>query len=262
MKSAEAEGLLQPASKRGYMWTTTEVNIVRQLYGTQGPQACLALLPGRTLSGVYQQARKLGIDAPSNMGVRRSWGTTPELDARIVSGMAAATGRNAVARLARTLDRPAWWVSRRAITMGLTPPRFREPEWTKAELEILEGCATLQRPESMARRLKAAGFTRSPTACIQKAKRMKYDRTDHDQWSATGLGVLMGIDGKTVVRWIEREGLPAKRAGTDRTPQQGGDEWRIARPALRNWIRTHAQLVDLRKVDRYWFIELAFGGAT
>ena len=70
---------------------------------------------------------------------------------------------------------------------------------------------------------------------------------------------MFGVDGKTVTRWIACEDLPARRRGTARTAAQGGDEWEIERRKLRAWIRDHAQLVDLRKVDRYWFIDLAFG---
>jgi hypothetical protein len=261
MKSAESEGLLlQPALKRHYMWSTAEVKIVKELYGTQGPQACLALLPGRTLGGVYQQAAKLGLPAPVSTKERQHWTTSDQIDTLIRGGYLTAIGRNSIAKIALRVNRPKWWVSKRARALGILTPRFRDLPWSKPELALLEEVATLH-PDVIARRMKAVGFQRTGTACLVKLKRMKFDRVDHDQWSANALGALMGVHGKTITGWIEREGLPATRAGTARVPVQGGDEWRITRKALREWIRTHAQLVDLRKVDRFWFIELVLGPA-
>ncbi len=261
MKSAESEGLLQPVKKRHYSWSTAEVRVIREVYPVKGADACLALLPGRTRSGVHQQAGRLGIRAPAQpQGKRKRWISTPELDAQIRSGYAAATGRRAIVEMAERLDRPAWWISRRALDLGIVAPRFRDLPWSAEEIAKLQSLATLT-PQVIARNMRAAGYNRSATACKVKMTRLQLDREDPDQWSANALAKLMGVDSHTVKRWIEREGLPASRAGTARVAAQGGDERRIKRAALRSWIRTHAQLVDLRKVDRFWFIELVLGAA-
>ena len=56
----------------------------------------------------------------------------------------------------------------------------------------------------------------------------------------------------------ETEGLPAARRGTGRKTEI--DHWWIPLKKLHAWMRTHARLIDLRKVDRVWFFDFAFGG--
>ena len=111
--------------------------------------------------------------------------------------------------------------------------------------------------------LRKAGYVRSATAVHVKRKRLKLgvaeERRAAGLYSAHELAELLGVDPKTVTRWIAQEGLPARRRGTARTARQGADEWEIPITKLGPWIRDHAQLLDLRKVDRFWFIDLAFG---
>lgn len=106
-----------------------------------------------------------------------------------------------------------------------------------------------------------AGFERSDTACVVRMKRLGIARggDGSDAWSATALAKLMGVDSSTVTkRWIALEGLPAKKRGTERTAVQGGDEWLITRSGLRTWLKDHAQCIDLRKVDKFFFWSVVF----
>jgi len=59
----------------------------------------------------------------------------------------------------------------------------------------------------------------------------------------------LGISATTLVSWIRNKGLAATL---------GQEGWRIRRATLRRWIAAHPKAVSLRKVNREWFIDLAF----
>lgn len=242
-------------------WLTTEDALIRQHYPLGGGLACLDVLPGRTLSAIYSRAGKLGLAAANlQRGVqhRTPYEATELIDADIRRVYLSTPTRGIVNELARRVMRPKWWVSRRARSMGLVVPRFKELPWSAAELKIVEDNA--HKVTAVIKRiLRQRGFKRTETAIAIRVKREGFDRHDPNHYTANQLALLLGIDGKTVTRWIELEGLPATRRGTKRTESQGGDQWWIERSALRAWIGKHAQLIDLRKVERYWFIDLAFG---
>ena len=45
----------------------------------------------------------------------------------------------------------------------------------------------------------------------------------------------------------------------NRTPQQGGNAWLIKDKDVRDFIVNNVNLIDLRKVDKYWFVGLLTG---
>lgn len=251
------------APPRRYFWTAPEVATLTRLYPSAGPEACRAALPLRSLSAIYAKALDLGLHAPPNAGPgRRRWCWTEADLAELTRVYRAAPDRGAINALARRLDKPRAVVTAKAMNLGLIVPRFAPAPWTAAEEDLLRQYAHLC-PRRIALRLRRAVHpARSETAVAVRRKALHLDSADPDHYTAGALAQLMGVDGKTVTRWIEREGLPATRRGTARVKSQGGDHWWISRRTLRTWIASHAQLVDLRKVERYWFIDLAFGGAA
>jgi len=50
--------------------------------------------------------------------------------------------------------------------------------------------------------------------------------------------------------------LRASHRHTDRTAQQGGDNWLITDGAVVEFLREHPCDIDLRKVDSLWFMDL------
>jgi hypothetical protein len=190
---------------------------------------------------------------------------TDQIDRLIVEGYAKATSRDDIRRLAERLNRPRWWIGKRAAVLGVRPVRRREAPWSAAELELLESLAHHSLPV-ICRKLRAAGYPRTETAVGQKLKRenvsRRLARADAGVYSASALATLFGVDTKTVTRWIRDEGLPATKAGTARTDAQGGDEWRVKAKALRTWVGDNAGRIDLRKVHNVWFIDLMMGRAA
>lgn len=245
-----------PIAARGYLWTTVEVAVLREHYAKPGgPALCAQLLPHRGLHAVYAKAQALQLVAEQ---VSRTAGkrfaklhpVTPEIDRMLTEGCPRLTERGAMGRLALRVGRPKWWVSKRLMELGLSRAPLKNPPWSRAEIAILEDWASCRLPTIRAK-LKEAGFARSDTAIGVKLKRLKFDRTDPDVWTAPDLGALLGVTGKTVCDWIARRGLKATR-------ESGGPNgtMKITRKDLRAWLRTNHAYVDLRRVDQPWFWEL------
>lgn len=238
-------------------WTTPEVKVLREHYPLGGAVACLPLLPYRTLGMVYAKASALGIKAPyvPRSGFkRRTWTTDEHMDAAIRRVYQLPPRKNAINELAAALQRPRWWVSNRAADLGMVQPRFKEPEWTEAEIELL-GDNSHKDVAAIQKLFLRHGYKRTRTALSVKRTRLHFSTQDPGYCTATALARLLGVDAKTVTRWIEKEGLPATRRGTARLEIQGGDHWSIALKQFRAWISAHRQLVNLRKVDQPWFYE-------
>ncbi len=237
-------------------WTTRELRVFRETYVAGGLAACLEALPGRTASALYNRAGLMGLHRPRVAEFRKRWTANPALDEIIRRVYAKAPTRGAIIALARSLGRPRWWVSKRAAALGCVAPRFKQPDWTDAEDEVLIAAPALHL-RTLQKRLARIGSRRSETAIKVRLKRIGASRRDDpDRLSALGVATLMGVDGKTVTLWLAKGWLKAKRRGTERTVQQGGDQWVIKPADVRRFVIDHAAHVDLRKVDKFWFIDL------
>jgi hypothetical protein len=186
------------------------------------------------------------------------WVVTPDAHEAIRKVYVTATGNGEVRDLAKRLGLPRWKVARYAISQGWIARTNKEPDWTEKELEILRRSAH-RSPEVIQKALKRAGFKRSVTGIIVKRKRQHYLRNIEGQ-SAHSLAECFGIDAKPVLRWIHRGQLKAMKRGLHRTPQQGGDIYLIKDEWVREFILENVSEVDLRKVDKYWFVDLLAGG--
>lgn len=242
--------------RKRYFWTTREIALLKEHYPSVGVSGCLPILPGREVGAIYQKAAGLGIPAPRTPDrPRHRWTTTDHIDAAIQRVYETKPDKNAVNQLARAVMRPRWWVSKRASTLGFVAPRFKEPPWSEAEKEILHANA-YKGPSAIRRALARRGFKRSETAIIVQRKRLGCFTEDPNHYTATGLAGLFGVDAKTVTRWIEKGWLSAGRRGTERTPLQGGDQWWIHRRDVRAFVIDSVAVIDIRKVDKYWLVDL------
>lgn len=240
-------------------WTTREERILREHFPAGGSAACRPLLPRRSDGAIYQHAQKLGLKAPAGEFSRQRWAPSEQIDALIRRTYQGEPRKGIVADCARIVGRPRWWVSKRAADLGLVAPRFKEPAWSEVEVEILMARPHLH-PRTLARRLAKAGYSRTQTAIVVKLKRLGVTRADDsDHMTATGLAKLMGVDVKVVTRWIASGWLKARRRGTERTEAQGGDQWWVHRRDVRHFVVDNAAAVDLRKVDKFWFIDVLAG---
>jgi hypothetical protein len=104
-------------------------------------------------------------------------------------------------------------------------------------------------------------FVRTETAIAVRLKRIGASTEDPDHYTARGLAALFGVDTKVVTGWIEKGWLIAQRRGTARTDQQGGDQWWIHRDQVRRFVTESVAVIDVRKLDKVWFVELLAGSA-
>lgn len=247
-------GVKKSGAKR--FWTTREIKAVQEHYPTGGLKACLPLLPGRTASSIYQRAGILGLHTEGRAGGRREpWATSDAIDAVIRRVYQSTPSKGDINRLAVTVGRPSWWVTKRASRLGLIAPRFRALPWTEAENDLIQELAHRD-PHNIRLALKRAGYERSATAISVQLKRLGACTEDPNHYTAGGLAKLFGVDPKGVTAWIVKGWLQAKRRGTDRVEAQGGDQWWIHRKDVRQFVIENVAAVDLRKVDRFWFVDL------
>lgn len=259
--AADAPTRERPAKFR--YWTTREVKLLREAWPRGGMQAAVEVLD-RTPTAIYTKVNALGIrcdisGSQLSAAKRRKYEPTPEIDEAIRRVYQGAPKSGAVNELAAELELPRWWISKRARDLGLVVPRFGARRWSPEEDQLLE--ETFGYSPTHARRLfAAAGFKRTTSAIALRRKRKGLSsRTHQGIYTARRLAGFLGVDGSTVTLWIEQGILEAWQRGTERTPQQGGDGWFIARGSVRTFCRDHPERIDLRKVDRLWFLELAFG---
>lgn len=246
----------------GKWWTTKELGILRQVYPDGGVAACLPLLPGRTQEAIYQRAQRLQLKTSKPRGERKSWPHSPEKDERIRALYAGPRDPGDVVALARELGVPRWYVSKRATELGLVVPNQSET-WSQAELDLLEATSHML-PECARRKFAKAGFKRSASAIKLRRSIDQVKASDNGYHSARQVAQLFGIDDKTVARWISM-GLRARRRGTARTPEQGGDQWLVQEKDLRAFAIAHPLRIDLAKIpaaSRPWFIGVLTGRPT
>lgn len=164
------------------------------------------------------------------------------------------SGNGQIASLAKKLNLPRWKVSRYAIRHGWIAKQKKEPNWTGKELQILGQNAYLS-PERIQLRLKKAGFDRSVTGIVLKRKRLKLLQ-DLDGQSARSFALCLGVDVHFVTRAINAGRLKARKRQTNRTEKQGGDIYYITDQMAKEYILTWINEIDIRKVDKEWFVDL------
>ena len=94
---------------------------------------------------------------------------------------------------------------------------------------------------------------------VLKLKRARC-RASLEGFSARSVANCLGVDDHFVTRAIEAGRLRATRRGTARKPAQGGDIWWIREKHLRAYIVDNIWEIDIRKVDKYWFVDLLVNG--
>ena len=209
----------------------------------------------------FTQAGEDRVDNRALAGARRrKWRPTAEIDAAIREAywlLVQENDRQALKRCARLVGWPEYKIRRRGAELGLA--RVKEPGWSLEEVAIVEANG-MYGPQCIQKKLADAGYKRTQTAIVLKRRRTELTAS-HLGYSATALSKLMGIDGQAVTDWIERGMLGAERRGTERTARQGGDAWFIRLEDARAFLFAHPDEWDLRKVEKWWFLDLVTDGA-
>jgi hypothetical protein len=246
----------EPGRRDKRYWTEAEDAVVRQHYPTGGAAACLPGLPNRGIGAVYQRAGKLGLKGQHYSPAGRKRREYPaDIDDRIREAWPTLQGKGATNAWADEIGLPRWWLTKRATALGLTKAHKKEPPWTQTEIDLMHK-VPLHDPMRCSRIFREHGFSRSPTAITVKAKRIDLSRRYRATLSATSTAKILGIDAKTFTRMILTGEIPAEKRQTQRLPQQGGDPWSIKREDLRAYIIEHLERIDIRKVEKFAFVDL------
>lgn len=152
--------------------------------------------------------------------------------------------------LAEKYGVPRWKVSRRAMQLCLIPTSKKDPIWSDEELGLLQKFAHFT-PHCIQAKFRQAGYKRSENAISVKLTRTGA-RQLCDVYTAREAASVFGIDQSAVRKWIEKGFLAAERRGTARVAAQSGDMWSIGKEAIRAHIKENPEMVDFRKIDKYF----------
>uniref|UniRef100_A0A6H2A099 Putative DNA binding, helix-turn-helix domain containing protein n=1 Tax=viral metagenome TaxID=1070528 RepID=A0A6H2A099_9ZZZZ len=179
---------------------------------------------------------------------------TPEMHERIEKVYKRDTGNGQVAALAKALGLPRWKVTRYAISQGWIAKQKKEPYWTEEETDLLQKLARYS-PRVIRHKMIYRGYIRTETAIVLKMKRMSM-RQNLEGHSARDVARCLGVDDHFVTRAIKAGHLKATRRGLARTDRQGGDHWYIRDKAIKDYILSCLHEIDIRKVNKYWFVDM------
>jgi len=190
---------------------------------------------------------------------RKKYEITPEIHQAIQKAYQGETGNGEIAALAKRVGLPRWKISKYAGRQGWYAVEKKEPDWSEDEIEILKRHAR-HCPEVIQRNLKKAGFDRSVNGIVLKRRRLRMTSENLGGYSAHSLCLCLGVDIHFVLNAIRNGHLKASRRITNRTEKQGGDPYWIKEKNIKRFIVDNVNRIDLRKVDKYWFVDLLAGG--
>ncbi len=160
-------------------------------------------------------------------------------------------------KLAKKFNMPRWAIYQRALKIDAVQSSHQKRPWTDEEIKILEKNARYS-PQTIKKRLENAGFQRSIASVVLKRKRMRL-LSNLEGMSAGLCAEFLGVDLHWVLNYIRQELLKAELIRHDR---EGKVNYHIREKDLRKFIINNPELIDLRKVEKYYFIELVANGVV
>jgi len=182
---------------------------------------------------------------------------TPEIDKEIhYTYSINIDSKPRVINLARKYRVPRWAIYQRALKIGAVTSSHQKKPWVEQEIRILKKYARYD-PQTIMKRLAKAGFQRSMASIVLKRKRMRL-LSNLEGMSACLCAEFLGVDLHWVLNHINTGSLKAEVIRRDR---ENKANYFIREEDLRKFIIINPDLIDLRKVEKYYFIELVANGA-
>jgi len=183
---------------------------------------------------------------------------TPEMDKELLYTYSINTdSKPRVINLAKKFNMPRWAIYQRALKIGAVNSSHQKRPWEEEEIRILEKYSRYE-PLTMKKKLAKAGYERSIASIVLKRKRMRF-LSNLEGVSASLCAEFLGVDLHWVLNYI-RQGL--LKSEIIRRDSEGKANYYIREKDLRRFIVNNPDLVDLRKVEKYYFIELVANGAV
>jgi len=155
-----------------------------------------------------------------------------------------------LSRMVRMTGLPRWYIKRQAARLGLTMHIDRRP-WTPTELNLLERLVGRMSTATIAKCLR-----RPESSVVNKLKRIGTSRRVREGYTMRDLEMCLGEDHHKIQRWIASGWLRDNLQGTRRHDGNGRDIHRVREKDVLNFIRNHAEEINLGKVDQTWFLDL------
>lgn len=235
-------------------WSDEDMAIMREHWpnlGTVKVQQMLSLW--RSESCIRMKAKRMGLVRAKRRAPYQCYVQSDLVDHQILQ--AYATGKpGEIKSLSQRLGRNYGWIRWRAVHLGCRPMRLKEPDWCAEELAILARMEGIG-PYSAQRALKRAGYVRGINAVYERMRRkMHLDLHEDGQMTLNSVAIALHVDHKVVGRWADKHGLKtSKRMSYDGNTHPA--RW-VSRAELRRFIRDNPVLVDIRKADKFWLIDL------
>lgn len=244
-------------------WTTQEYAIVDATYPESGSTGAIAALIQagytRTPAQVKAAAHRRGLRC--HKGYVKFQGN-PMIDRAIISAYQRRHRgeKGAIKACAQRWGVTYGWLRWRALHLGVVKPMAARM-WSAEEESILAETIDMGLKFAQAR-LRAAGYQRSQSAILEHKWVLDIQAEHPDLLTAAGVARMLGVEGKTVGRWIRGHGLNARKRRLQTPADVDGDpqNWAIHRADLAKFLRDHPTLWDLRRVnDHFWVLELLAG---
>lgn len=243
-------------------WSPRELQVLRERYPDGGALACAPLLPERTPMAITERAHKLGIY--HNRRYIKAAPSNEILDAAIRKLYASGKPRHGkMAAFAAQWQRSRQWVRARAIQLGAAAPMGQFRPWTPAEEQVLLAEIDLSPRRLQMRLADQLGIDDRTDSAIAERVRLLRRRhelnrplPDPDVYSGHELERLLGVDHRTITRWITGGRLTGRAT---RDAHGVIVRWEVRREALREFLITFPSAWHPGRCDRYWLVELLAG---
>lgn len=201
--------------QRNHYWTTGELETLRRTYSVGGIKAAAEALPHRSVWQIKGAALRYQVYMINRKRYQKM-GTTEHIDSAIKTAYAVSTRAPNLSDLARAVGRSRGWVKYRAMELGVCRPATGGvgvpfTEWVAEEDALLSDL--IERGLSatvIAKKFAKAGYRRSPTAIRGRLSFLDL-HFSRPFLTSSDVGRLLGIDPKSVVKWIEKGLLKAKK---------------------------------------------------
>jgi hypothetical protein len=135
--------------------------------------------------------------------------------------------------------------------------RHNKP-WEVKEIDIIEnhGEKSLR---AISRRLRNAGFKRSPCAIETKLAQLRVRATRTDYITLNDFSLRMGYEQKTAAdKWVKRGLIEAKMEVMTSRNRSVGFRY-VSRAAIRKFLINHPTAYDHRRIDWVWALDILTG---
>jgi hypothetical protein len=240
-------------SKKSPDWSEEEIAILKENYPKHGGiDKCVTLLPNRTRVAISGKSKYFKLYTIRDSVKEFSHRYNESEDNIIIQTYTSSSHkRGFLKELCKSLNKDMQWVRRRAQQLGVYKPV--PAVWTDKELEILNRYSE-STVNTIYLRLKAAGFNKTHASIVHKRQRLELDTESVDEWSVEQLTKLTGHNRVTIDKWIEKEGLKFKKV-IPITNLQNREFRVITKKYFLDWLKEHPQCVDLKRVDKFWFLD-------